>query len=737
MRAREFIIESFIVESYPLARAEFIRAATAKFGLEAVAKIGTKDEPEEITKEIDNVKKALDQHRELAKKNQFKNPDEKDINYWRRQGWEAFSAKVKDLSSQKTSTQINRGKAEGKAIILQDDANWTVLIPLDKEASVYYGKATQWCTTKPYQSYYEQYVYDDKIILIYAIPKNKESDSHVAISLYPDDSKKAIEFNKGKPTPEKYFEMFNKADDKIEAQEYTQISGLDPRKFVQMADQSENRTQVDTARTEFLKLKDQATALINSDEFNQELLERLLKVIKDRQLCALYVIKYSEYTGGKVTVDPTILIATANHVHSGHDAAKKMGQYIDFTKIPNKTFKTIINSSPSLLVFNANYLSADQIKMFAPSAEASYLYAKYVTGKPFPEGEKAIATNAEYSYGYALDVLHNRFPEGEPAIQNSKYSMAYDKYTAYIPPPIDPEEIDLYRTSMRVTLKSPSDVKTTEYWMTSYSQQIIGPFSANDILDKIKKRQINPDGEMSIVWRIGLDRWVPLKDLIPEIDPSFVPPTPQGEKLPPEKNIYYYSINNTPIGPVTRENLLKLLDNKSIDTQTPIFKDGYRNWKPLGELMGELKADRTPYFYLVNNQKHGPVTAAELLHELSFSWSQVNDETKVWRPGLKNWQPLSTIKRELSLPPESPKPPPMPGQPPPLAPDDKIYYYVINNTPTGPVTRQNLFNLLNNNTIDNQTQVWRKGLEIWQPLSSLLNELNKVQTESRRRRRVV
>ena len=47
--------------------------------------------------------------------------------------------------------------------------------------------------------------------------------------------------------------------------------------------------------------------------------------------------------------------------------------------------------------------------------------------------------------------------------------------------------------------------------------------------------------------------------------------------------MWYYTVNNQPVGPVDEENLKQLLASQSINTNTLVWKEGMAEWKPLGQ----------------------------------------------------------------------------------------------------------------------------------------------------------
>ena len=434
MRAIEFIFES-----YPLAKKEFSQVAKP-----------------------DVVQTTIDQYRELVRKNQFRNPEEKNINHWRRLGWEAFSQMVKVKSSDISDTQRKRGKVSGNAIILQDDAEWVVLVPLDKEASVHYGRGTEWCTTKPQHSFYENYVYNRNITLIYAIDKTRTGKS-VAISI---ESPKTSQGEK--------IEMFNQKDLPIDANKYKEISGLDPNKFIQMAKLPENQQQLTASIEKYKVAKAKTAELLAASPLDPEAIERELKITKDSEDCYEYTLAYGQEQNRRIAFHPIILTAAASSISnmffSAEENAIELGQYIDFSNITMSVFKSILRTSPSLFTYNFKLLSNEQQQAFSMSAASAYeyadkilgkkpfpagepaiaadaetsvLYARYILGNtPFPAGEAAIASSATHSAEYAIRVLKKPFPAGEPEIASSamqSYLYAKEFFTGIGWPPGEPE----------------------------------------------------------------------------------------------------------------------------------------------------------------------------------------------------------------------------------------------------------------------------------------------------------
>lgn len=203
------IIE-LIREGYTEAQTEFAAAST----------------PEAATQ-------TIKQYRDLVTRNQVSG-NERNIDFWRKQGWEAFSSFVSNAASVASKTQIKRSKLPGKSINLVDNTNWLVVIPLDKEASCFHGKASDWCVTKPNQSNFEQYFHDNSITLIYCL--NKQSGGMWAIAVHTDTDQ---------------LEMFDQNNTTINTDKFEHQTGLDPIKLRDMALGPDHKPAVQASRTSY------------------------------------------------------------------------------------------------------------------------------------------------------------------------------------------------------------------------------------------------------------------------------------------------------------------------------------------------------------------------------------------------------------------------------------------------------------------------------------------------------
>ncbi len=180
----------------------------------------------------EQAKSTIDQFRDLVNRNQVQG-NERNIDYWRKQGWDQFSAFVREKSQEKSKRQQER--EQGRAIILKETPDWLIVIPLDKDASCFHGRNTDWCTTKRDQGYFEEYFYDNNIVLIYFL--QLDTGNKWAIACHTDTDE---------------IEMFDIRDSKINAAQFKAQTGFDPMEFRDIAlNRPEYREQYKQAKQEY------------------------------------------------------------------------------------------------------------------------------------------------------------------------------------------------------------------------------------------------------------------------------------------------------------------------------------------------------------------------------------------------------------------------------------------------------------------------------------------------------
>jgi len=128
----------------------------------------------------DEVNASIALFKDLVTRNQVQG-NERNIDWWGKQGWESFQKFVTAKSQQQSQTQQKKRKKTGKSYTLAETNKWLIVVPLDKDASCFHGKGTDWCTTKPQHDYFEQYFRDNSVTLIYFLEKQTGAKWAVAV----------------------------------------------------------------------------------------------------------------------------------------------------------------------------------------------------------------------------------------------------------------------------------------------------------------------------------------------------------------------------------------------------------------------------------------------------------------------------------------------------------------------------------------------------------------------------
>lgn len=319
-------VENIILEGYKEVTQKFYQSADKQQVDEVIAKFKT-----------------------LVNRNQLQG-NEKNIDWWGKQGWEKFKEKVEFQSQQKTSTELKKQKIPGQSIFLAENEKWLIVIPLDKEASCFHGKNTSWCTTKPYQPYFERYFYKDDVTLIYFIRKT-------------DGGKWAIAVDR-----DNYATYFDVEDNEIEAEKFKDQTGLDSKKFIKLA--QEKQDTIGKSRQSYKELFQWVDTSIdikasNKNRNRDEEIEAALMKLKDRDLLSqyLYVVNEQDFPLNfqkfMINLQPNNLKYIKNPtVNIIKEALKISGDAIKYVEKPQKEMQLIaINNNISAF----KYINVDDL----------------------------------------------------------------------------------------------------------------------------------------------------------------------------------------------------------------------------------------------------------------------------------------------------------------------------------------------------------------------------------------
>jgi len=221
----------------------------------------------------DVVQKTVGQFRDLVNRNQVQG-NERNIDWWRKQGWEKFSQFVSDNAAQATKTQVKRRRAIGQSITLEETPDWLIVIPLDHDASCFHGRGSDWCTARPTAHYFDDYFLNKDVNLIYCI--NKTSGDNWAIATHPNLDQ---------------LELFDQQNQSITAEQFHSATGFDPNLLVKLIPHNDPRiAQVKTVRRALLAdIKAEMQTWIRGVRQRNPKLEALLIKAKDPYWCDRYI----------------------------------------------------------------------------------------------------------------------------------------------------------------------------------------------------------------------------------------------------------------------------------------------------------------------------------------------------------------------------------------------------------------------------------------------------------------
>lgn len=349
------------------------------------------------------VEEYLNKFKQLAQKNLI----DKDISKWIPKGWEAFKNEIDNNKDQASKTQIKRKKVAGKSITLEENDKWLIVIPLDKNASCFHGKNTDWCTTKPDESHFEEYFYKEDTTLIYFIRKTDGAKWAIAIA---DE-----------------YTFFDENDNVIDFDTFVEETGLNPNHYIGMAFQETNASKIDNTRNNYRKslarlentnwdnltardkqiekdihlTKSEAFALryLNTIEPNQEIPESIL-ILAIRY--APNSIRHIENPSEKLQLTAINNSATTiRHIKNPSEkvqlaAIKRQAGCINFIDNPSETMKFMaVDQQPRTIKYIKN--PSEKLQLIAVNKNADFI--EYIDN-PTPQVQLVAIRNKPSSFKY-------------------------------------------------------------------------------------------------------------------------------------------------------------------------------------------------------------------------------------------------------------------------------------------------------------------------------------------------
>jgi len=423
-----------LLESFSLARREFIQHANDQ----------------------QLVDKTIEEYRKVAKRSDV-TQQQKDINYWRKRGWDQFHQFVTGMAKLDTKSKIKRNQDIGRSIPVFENDEWLIIIPLDRAASCYHGRNTDWCTTKPVNNYFTDYFHLGKSTIVYCL--NKQNQKKWAINFDDDD----------------IIELFDENDDILSFDLFKTQTKLDPVKIINqitgkdLTDQiynigDENRKRISQTRTEYEEIYNLASKQLRTNVIDKRdlTLEKYLVYLKVPDLSVKY-IKNLIYNNQSVSnVPSSIKIESASKLrdndvqqlelttkekktvlrdnpsmlqYMGYDdpelvktVVKKYPRYLKLAQIPITI--DFLKDIPEAAAYYATTIKQERIEDLEPyiakDANAAISYAEHFYRNGWPEAESTIMKHPYAASSYAINILNKKWPEAEPTIKSSEF--AWDDY---------------------------------------------------------------------------------------------------------------------------------------------------------------------------------------------------------------------------------------------------------------------------------------------------------------------
>lgn len=283
---------------------------------------------------------AIDKFKQLVKNNIIKGND-RDIGKWIKSGWEKFKKFVDDAQHSTSTSNIKNSKSKnaGEYITLHDDGNWLIVIPLDKDASCFHGKNTDWCTAKSSRAHFEEYFLNKSILLIYLI----SNSGKYAIAA----------------TDEKSYELFNQQDESINADQFKQATSYNPSSVIR--DALKHSDRLSGARQKHFKVINDLSVMISEldDNTRSNIIEKY--IIKTQSKIEL--MNYLNVVG-KHDFPPAFEYHAINLLASND--SRHFRDYINyFDNLKSKSIKLILTEVNTTFIIESiipnNYSNHDQL----------------------------------------------------------------------------------------------------------------------------------------------------------------------------------------------------------------------------------------------------------------------------------------------------------------------------------------------------------------------------------------
>ena len=230
-----------------------------------------------------------------------------------------------------------------------------------------------------------------------------------------------------------------------------------------------------------------------------------------------------------------------------------------------------------------------------------------------------------------------------------------------------------------------------EWYYAQYGKPI-GPVSEVRFKELIENGTIV---DQTYIWTEGLKDWIHFY----ESDFFTMPEVIEVEESMDE---WFYVQNNTQCGPVDTDTLKQFIHEGVLTKDDYIWKSSYSDWKKIKDsdfvYFPEIPKheEKKIWFYIESGKPSGPISEEEV--QTFIQSGILKDTSYIWKYGLKDWVPYN--QSELMVLP------PIPSQ-------EESWYYAQDGKSLGPISRDTFLSYIKKGIIDENTYVWKKGLDDW------------------------
>ena len=114
-------------------------------------------------------------------------------------------------------------------------------------------------------------------------------------------------------------------------------------------------------------------------------------------------------------------------------------------------------------------------------------------------------------------------------------------------------------------------------------------------------------------------------------------------------HMWYYAKDEQSHGPYSEEELQDLFVNHVIGIETPVWQEGMEQWVPLKETSMVINKEDVVWFYSIDDQPMGPFSSTHIIS--LFKENKINEQTQVWKEGMEDWcyLPQSALAQFLPI----------------------------------------------------------------------------------------